>query len=255
MSALRATFARRTDWRWLGAQPPAAFLGGAVMLGFLVGLSPRREQLRTGGETMEMTERIEETARELGARVRPQIEEAKQRLVVAERFGDGLHQGEPRGSAWSAPRGRLPDRQARQQARVRETSWRSRKPHATGARRPTTARRRWESGGQGQTARRSRDGRETRSTDLGDALDIKGRVRSPSVRNGRGGGRHRLRAGRRIVHAADGAHRADWACASACDWRCCPCSDRSCAAGRGHRSHETATSSRHDGQGKATTTE
>ena len=29
---------------------------------------------------MEMTERIEETARELGERVRPQIENAKQRL-------------------------------------------------------------------------------------------------------------------------------------------------------------------------------
>ena len=29
---------------------------------------------------MEMTEKIEETAREIGARVRPQIEEAKRRL-------------------------------------------------------------------------------------------------------------------------------------------------------------------------------
>jgi ElaB/YqjD/DUF883 family membrane-anchored ribosome-binding protein len=35
---------------------------------------------KSGGETMEMTEQIEATVREVGARVRPQIDEAKKRL-------------------------------------------------------------------------------------------------------------------------------------------------------------------------------
>ena len=35
---------------------------------------------KSGGDTMEMTEQIEATVREVGSRVRPQIDEAKRRL-------------------------------------------------------------------------------------------------------------------------------------------------------------------------------
>ena len=52
------------------AQRPAVFLGAAVLLGFLWGYRRGGGRVRTGGEIMEMTEKIEETAREIGERVR-----------------------------------------------------------------------------------------------------------------------------------------------------------------------------------------
>ena len=60
---------------------------------------------------MEMTEKIEETAREIGARVRPQIEEAKRRFDVANDSADRLHQGKPGEVSGRRHRGRLPHRQ------------------------------------------------------------------------------------------------------------------------------------------------
>ena len=50
MLALRAEVARRTDWRAWVARARAAFLGGAVALGFVWGFRQRGGQASTGGD-------------------------------------------------------------------------------------------------------------------------------------------------------------------------------------------------------------
>ncbi len=62
---------------------------------------------------MEIAEQIESTVRDVGAKVRPQLDDAKRRLTSLNSNVTGLHQGEPGSLPDRRHRDRVPGRQDR----------------------------------------------------------------------------------------------------------------------------------------------
>ena len=130
---------------------------------------------------MEMTHKIEDTARELGERVRPQIEDAKRRLSSLNETVTGYIKENPGKCVLGADRARLPHRQDRQSLTRRKGGT----PWNRSSRIRRTDRRRLDEAGR-TLGRARRSGRphgragldRTRDTvsDLRGAVDLEGRV-------------------------------------------------------------------------------